>query len=181
MKQILSGVLLVAGLAGCASQETLFRPQLPAAAQEDSAFTTSGRLSIKIDGKGQVANFEWSHAPARDELAVNTPIGTTVARLVRDSQGVSLEADGKTWRAPDVEALTAMRLGWTLPLDNLVWWIRGRAAPGVPLAFAADGSLLQQGWQIHFTSEAGSTSPYPKRVDLVRDNLNIRLVTYRWQ
>lgn len=180
MKRLLT-LLLLAGLAGCASQETVFRTEVPAAAQADTPFNASGRLSVRLDGKGQVANFEWSHALDGDVLSVNTPIGTTVARLVRNQQGVTLESDGKTWHAPDVESLTESRLGWPLPLGNLVWWIRGRAAPGVPLKLGQDGSLQQQGWQIHFTADADSKSPYPKRVDLDRDNLSIRLVTYRWQ
>jgi len=174
-------LVLALFLTGCASQETIFKTTAPSAHQTDEPFTASGRLSVQMDGKGQVANFEWAHAPQHDELAVNTPIGSTVARLVRNSQGVSLETDGKTWHAPDVESLTQARLGWSLPLGNLVWWIRGRPAPGVPSTMTADGSLLQQGWRIHFTTEVGSSSPYPKRVDLVRENLSIRLVTYRWQ
>jgi outer membrane biogenesis lipoprotein LolB len=67
-----------------------------------------------------------------------------------------------------------------LPLDNLAWWIRGRSAPGQEMATSADGSLLQQGWQIHF--QAGDQgSAVPKRVDLVRENLKIKLVTDQWQ
>lgn len=180
MKALVSALLL-ALLCGCASQETVFRPATSAGAQQDAPFAVSGRMSVQVDGKGQVANFDWSHAVERDELSVNTPIGTTVARLVRDATGVTLVSDGKTWQAPDVETLTAERLGWPLPLGNLVWWVRGKAAPGVPLALAADGALQQQGWTIRFTREADSSSPYPKRIDLVRDNLSIRLVTSHWQ
>lgn len=167
-------------LAGCASRETVFRPDATSAAA-DTPFRTSGRLSVRIDGKGQMANFDWQHAPGRDELAVNTPVGSTVARLTRDASGVTLDTDGKTWHAPDVEGLTEARLGWTLPLGNLAWWIRGRPAPGVPAQFGADGSLLQQGWIIRFAAEDGSPSPYPKRIDLERDRLSIRIVTDHWQ
>jgi outer membrane lipoprotein LolB len=175
-------LLLLAMLSACASHEAVFRAQLPQAAQQqDQPFNVSGRLSVQVDGKGQVANFEWTHSPARDELSVNTPIGSTVARLTRDADGVTLEADGKHWQAPDVETLTESRLGWRLPLGNLVWWLRGRAAPGVPLTLSEDGSLLQQGWRIRFTADSTNPGPYPKRVDLERDNLSIRLVTYRWQ
>ncbi|TDR76692.1 outer membrane lipoprotein LolB [Paludibacterium purpuratum] len=168
-------------LAGCASQETLLRPAAPQTASVDAPFSASGRLSVNMAGRGNTANFEWTHTAASDELSINTPVGTTVARLSRDASGVTLDADGKIWQAPDVESLTRARLGWPLPLDNLIWWIRGRAAPGVPAEYDADGSLLQQGWRIRFLGETGSQSPYPKRVDLARDDLTIRLVTYRWQ
>jgi outer membrane lipoprotein LolB len=180
MRRFLLVLAALAALAGCASRETVFRPDM-ALVTADAPFQTSGRLSVKVDGKGQMANFDWHHSPLRDELSVNTPIGSTVARLTRDASGVTLDADGKTWRAPDVEALTEARLGFTLPLGNLAWWIRGRPAPGEPAAYDADGSLEQQGWRIRFTSDADHPSPYPKRVDLDRDNLSIRIVTDHWQ
>jgi outer membrane lipoprotein LolB len=181
MKRLLC-MCLLALLCACASQESVFRARAPGSVQpQDQSFNASGRLSVQVDGKGQVANFEWSHTAARDELSVNTPIGTTVARLTRDSHGVKLEADGKAWEAPDVETLTQARLGWSLPLGNLAWWLRGQAAPGVPLTLGEDGSLQQQGWHIRFTTAPDNPGPYPRRVDLERDNLNIRLVTYHWQ
>jgi outer membrane lipoprotein LolB len=82
-----------------------------------------------MDGKGSVGQFDWAHRLNDDLLSVNSPLGTTVARLQRDPAGVSLQADGKTWQATDVESLTQDVLGWTLPLGNLVWWIRGLPAP----------------------------------------------------
>jgi outer membrane lipoprotein LolB len=180
MKRAVLMLAALLALAGCASRETVFRPESVAAAA-DSPFQVSGRLSIRVDGKGQMAGFDWQHALARDELSVNTPLGSTVARLTRDETGVTLESDGKIWHAPDVEALTERRLGWPLPLGNLVWWIRGRPAPGEPAVIDADGSLLQQGWRIRFTSDADHPSAYPSRVDLDRDNLSIRIVTNHWQ
>ena len=171
----------LASLAGCASRETVFRPDIQRTIQADAPFTASGRLSVQMDGKGQVASFEWVHALDSDVLSVNTPIGTTVARLTKNAQGVTLESDGKVWQAPDVESLTQSRLGWSLPLDNLVWWIRGRVAPDLPASYDADGSLLQQGWRIRFTTDVDSRSAYPRRVELTRDNLTIKLVTSDWQ
>lgn len=165
-------------LGGCAS-EAVFRPQT-VVSSADEPFSVSGRLAVRVGDKGQSANFSWSHSAGRDELSVNTPIGTTVARLTRDAAGVVLVADGKTHQAPDVETLTDEVLGWPLPLANLVWWIRGRAAPGEAVAQSADGALLQQGWTIRFAAEEGSASPYPKRVDLARDDITIRLVTHSW-
>ncbi|MCL6264251.1 outer membrane lipoprotein LolB [Craterilacuibacter sp. RT1T] len=166
-------------LGGCASRELPFHaPQ--EAVPVDAPFNLSGRLSVKAAGKGQLARFEWTHAPARDELSVNTPLGTTVARVTRDAEGVLLLADGKSWHAADVETLTEQVLGWPLPLANLAWWVRGRAAPGVPHEFLADGALLQQGWTIRFVSDEPGAA-YPQRIDLVRDDISLRVVASEWR
>lgn len=167
-------------LAACAN-EAVFRPAPSAsAAQQDSPFNVSGRISVNMDGKGSVGQFDWAHRADEDQLSVNSPLGSTVARLQRDASGVSLQADGKTWQAADVESLTHDVLGWTLPLGNLVWWIRGLPAPGEPYRFAADGSLEQQGWLIRFVSDADVPSAYPKRVEMQRDKLTLRLLPQTW-
>ncbi|WP_239688680.1 lipoprotein insertase outer membrane protein LolB [Aquitalea magnusonii] len=135
---VLAGSLL---LAGCAT-ETVFRPAGSASsAVQDRPFTVSGRISINMDGKGSVGQFDWSHQPQADQLSVNSPLGSTMAQLRRDASGVTLLADGKSWQAANVEDLTHDVLGWTLPLGNLVWWIRGLPAPDAPYQFASDGSL----------------------------------------
>jgi outer membrane lipoprotein LolB len=161
----LAGSLL---LTGCAT-ETVFRPTATSSAQGDQAFNVSGRISVNMDGKGSVGQFDWAHRLNDDLLSVNSPLGTTVARLQRDPAGVSLQADGKTWQATDVESLTQDVLGWTLPLGNLVWWIRGLPAPDAPYQFAADGSLAQLDHPL--CQRCRRTSLYPKRVDMQRDRL----------
>ena len=182
MKQRLLISLLAAGLllTGCAN-ETAFRPSgVAGASQQDLPFQVSGRISVNMDGKGSVGQFDWTHLPGHDELSVNSPLGNTVAQLQRDATGVSLVAGGKHWQAVDVEQLTGQVLGWTLPLGNLVWWIRGRPAPDAPYQFAADGSLAQQGWTIRFVSDADTPSPYPKRIEMQRDRLTLRVLPQNW-
>lgn len=176
-----SGLILVLSLAltGCATREAVF---MPAATQSaDQPFAVSGRLSVNLDGKGHVANFDWRHQPERDQLAINSPLGNTVAEVIRDAGGVTLLADGKAWQAADVESLTEKTLGWPLPLSGLAWWIRGMPVPGEASEVRPDGELLQQGWRIRFVREAESGERYPKRVDLARDGLTVRVVTRDWR
>lgn len=178
---LLSSVLLVAGCATPALEEdksNLFRPT-PTTAQ-DTPFHASGRIAVNYDGKGQYGNFNWAHSPSHDELNLVSPLGSTVAKLTRDGNGVQLQSGGKTQQANDVQQLTANTLGWELPLDNLSWWIRGHPAPGVESETSADGSLQQQGWKIRFVAgEPGSA--VPRRVDMLREGLSIKLITDQWQ
>ncbi|MDN0082123.1 lipoprotein insertase outer membrane protein LolB [Crenobacter sp. SG2305] len=175
---LLAATLLVTA---CATQQPFQPVNLPGQAI-DTPFSVSGRLAVKVDDKGSYGNFDWQHAPTRDVVSITTPVGSTVARLTRDADGVLLEADGKETRSANVEELTNETLGWTLPLDNLVWWIRGVPAPNAPSERLADGALQQQGWTIRFFRDEGDTvSRVPKRVELVRDRLSIKLVTHAWQ
>ena len=109
---VLAGSLL---LAGCAT-ETVFRPAgTVSAAAQDRPFTVSGRISVNMDGKGSVGQFDWAHQPQADLLSVNSPLGSTVAQLRRDATGVTLLADGKSWQAANVEDLTTGLLNGKRP------------------------------------------------------------------
>ncbi|WP_028536082.1 lipoprotein insertase outer membrane protein LolB [Paludibacterium yongneupense] len=168
-------------LGACASHDAPFAPQAASQSRLDAPFSASGRLAVRYDGRGELANFDWIHSAARDELSINTPLGNTVARLVRDSGGVELTQGEDRWRAADVEALSRQRLGWELPLSGLAWWIRGYTAPGLPASVDAEGLLHQAGWTIRFVSDADAPSVYPSRVELSRGDLSIRLLTSTWR
>ncbi|OWY37891.1 outer membrane lipoprotein LolB [Xenophilus sp. AP218F] len=180
MKWLLPALAALA-LSGCASHEVPFVALATQSAARDLPFAVSGRLSANLDGKGHVANFAWQHLPEYDEVSINSPLGNTVAKVLRDPSGVSLLADGKTWQADNAEALTRQVLGWPLPLSNLAWWIRGLPAPGEAASYEADGELRQQGWRIRFVRDEASSSPYPKRVEMARDGLTVKVLAQDWR
>ena len=171
-------VLLLLALTACASRQ--YQPDTLVASEPDQPFTTAGRLAVKVDEKGHYGNFTWQHTLTRDDVEISTPVGTTVAKIERDENGVRLIADGKETDADNAENLTEQTLGYPLPLDNLAWWIRGKIAPNSAYGMATDGTLLQQGWRIRFFRDEGSDA-YPKRVEMTRDNLLIKVVTHDWQ
>lgn len=167
-------------LPGCAQ---LSAPPQPVPVLETALdhFSISGRLSVKVDGRGHYSNFDWTRLNGRDEVAVNTPLGQTVAQLVRDEGGVCLMARGRTRCAPDTEALTEAELGWPLPLDNLGYWVAGVPAPG-PVERNAEG-FHQQGWTVKLADfQSTDSGPRPGRVVLIRDDrLEIRLAIHAWR
>lgn len=168
-------------LAGCASFKEVPSSAAPLQPQvQDQPFDVAGRLAVNLDGKGHVAGFDWQHTADDDQLAIKTPVGNTVASLHRDSHGVTLLADGQQQFASDVETLTERQLGWPLPLANLVWWVRGHPAPQFPYTTTPEGHLQQQGWLIRIHRDAANLGQ-PRRVELEREGLIIRLVLSDWR
>ncbi|MDF0605283.1 lipoprotein insertase outer membrane protein LolB [Neisseriaceae bacterium TC5R-5] len=164
-------------LSACATREVAFAPITTSI---DEPFSVTGRLSVNMNGKGYVANFDWQHALQKDQLAINSPLGSTLAKIVRTNTLVTLETEDKTWQAADIENLTQQTLGWPLPLSGLSWWIRGLAVPGENDEVASDGTLSQQGWQIRFIRAEDSMTTYPKRIEMNRKDLNVRVVPQNW-
>jgi outer membrane lipoprotein LolB len=131
----------------------------------------------------------WMHRPDGDELWLSSPLGSGVARLSRDADGVELTgADGVTHRAATAEQLTRDALGWDLPLGGLEYWILGRPAPGSePTRFQRDEAngrtlrIVQNGWDIEYGRYVATPwGALPSLVTLEYGGLRIRLAVDHW-
>jgi outer membrane lipoprotein LolB len=132
----------------------------------------------------------WRHRPDADELWFSSPLGSSIAVLVRDASGVELVRGAEPpRRAQNAEALTREALGWELPLGGLEYWILGRPAPGSSAARVdrdpANGRLMhlvQGGWRIEYRRYLDTQwGALPALVNLEYDSLQIRLAIDRWE
>ena len=152
-------------------------------------FDLSGRVLVSYDGRAFSSGLRWQHGPGRDEIWLLTPIGQTLAHIVNEPDGATLTgADQQQYRAISVDSLTRQALGWELPLARLQYWVRGEIAPGsAPGAVERDANqrlirLEQHGWRIVFANyPLEEHEGLPRRLDLARDDHEIRLVIDAWR
>ena len=185
----LVALVAVALLGGCVAAPTLL--PTPVSGQ---GFALEGRISVNYGTQNVSGRLQWTHELARDEIALASPLGTQVARLVRDATGVTLtDSEQATHRAADAETLTQQRLGWRLPLDGLADWVRGRASPGTPGTLSDSrldshgrlASLAQSDWRIEYGyDDAAAVARLPRRLFMrylqSAEPLEIRLVIDQW-
>lgn len=150
----------------------------------EAPFTLGGRLSARRGDDGIAAGVRWRHAPPADELVFLTPLGSALARLAGDADGVLLEAEGRSERAADFESLSARVLGAPLPVRGLAWWVRASPRPGSPFEAEADAAgrlalLRQDGWEIGYAYREGGTRP--QRLTLAWPGVEVRLVIDAWE
>ena len=180
-------------LAGCAELpvpppelESTARPQADIGAE--GLFRLAGRIAVSHNGESFSGSLRWSHAAGEDEIFILSPLGQGVARIVSNSAGASLEtAEGRGYRAADVESLTEEVLGWRLPARGLQYWVMGRPAP----EGAAEGemdenmqlrALRQDGWRVEYLDYRmvqGTLLPAKLEVSL-DERLRVRLVIDDW-
>ena len=173
--------LAVLALAGCTT--------LPPAPQ--GGHSASGRVSIRNGSDAHYANFEWESAPTKDRIALNTPLGQTVAELHVSYVGekavhaVLRQSDGQSQSADEPDLLLAEATGWRLPVSGLRWWLLGRPAPGAAREEATESGkrIFQDGWQIDASqfSEPAPGHSVPGKLELRRDDLVVRIVISEWQ
>lgn len=145
------------------------------------AFEMQGRVYVRYGAKAFSGSLRWQHELARDEVWFGGPLGQTGAHIRRDFEGATLTtADQQVYRATSIEALTRDGLGWSLPLADLSYLVLGLTPPGAGSAGTGSSLATREGWTARMTRREGTAADAPPaRLDLARDDVEIRLVVDR--
>lgn len=153
-------------LAGCATLAPDGRVSPPRDGLD--AFALEGRFSLRQDERSYSGRLSWRHTPAGDELLLSSPLGQGVAEIVVTPAAATLTtSDGKTYSAPDAPTLTQNVLGYRLPLDLLVDWVRGRNAAAEVVERDAQGRALRlrhEDWRIDYGYDSDDPQAPPGRL-----------------
>jgi len=177
-------LLLVFLLTGCASAPPVAVQRAPFI---DAPFAFSGRLAVKQGQNRDGVNLHWVHR-GYDEITLLGPLGYTAGRIYRDDRGATLDdAYGKHYAASDVESLMEKALGWSVPLEDLRYWLVAVPAPegDFKIERNAKGQLVmltQQGWEISYTRYSSSkVDALPLEIGMARDGMEVFLKIDSWE
>lgn len=190
------GLLLI--LSGCShfsSQEQLEGSGKPSSWQAHKQLITpidawqiNGKLGIRSSQDSGSAVLFWLQRQDYFDIRLSGPLGQGSTRLTGRQGAVSLEiANRGTFQAPSAEALMQQQLGWSLPVDNLLWWVRGLPAPHSKSKAQLNSdsllaSLEQDNWHIEYLSYRTENGlQMPERIKLSGGDLKITLVIKQWQ
>lgn len=151
----------------------------------------SGKLAVKqpSDSGTAIINHWIQEREAYDLELSSSFLGMGRTSLQGVPGFISLTLpDGETYRSGDPEALIQAATGWQLPLNSLVWWIRGLPGPegDFRLLFDENNQLAmirQQGWEIRYDRWQSFIDSYPKlpaRITAVKEDKRVRLVVTHW-
>lgn len=159
------------------------------AAQRD--WGLDGRVAVSSDGQGGSARIEWRQQGSRFDVTVSAPITRQSWRLSGEPGHARIDGlAGGPREGVSAQDLLMQATGWTIPVDSLVFWLRGRAAPGGggESVFDRDGRLTrlqQSGWTIDYewpaaTQPASAQPILPVRIDARRATARVRLAVDHW-
>lgn len=189
-------VLITAPLVSCmaprqslspaASQQVWQQRQL--ALQELESWNLKGRVAIDAIKEAWTGTLRWEQKGDNFEISWIFPFGQGSVELRGTPERVTLQVPKEApMSAASPEKLLRTRLGWSLPVSGLRYWLLGLPAPGLPVAnHSLDSlgrllSLSQGGWEIHYRSyKPVENYELPGKVFLDNPKLRLRLVIDRW-
>ena len=152
------------------------------------AWQISGKLGIRSEQESGSAVIFWLQRQDYFDIRLSGPLGQGSTRLTGRQGAVSLDiANRGTFHAASAEELMQRQLVWSLPVENLLWWVRGLPAPNSKSQLQLDSNSLlaqleQDQWLVEYLSyRTENDLQLPERIKLSGAGLTITLVIKEWQ
>jgi len=204
---LLPSLLLSILLSGCAhTPKPVFtpKPALTADWQEHTRQLTKlnkwqaiGKLAVKVpndDGSMSMSmSLRWQQQPHQFNIDFSGPFGQTLLAISGDDQQVTLsEPNHAPISAKTAEELIRRNTGWTIPVAQLAFWVRGLPDPSNriskfhPNAQGLIETLEQSGWKISYSEYMSVTSgtetlAMPKRIIAEFKDIRLTLAIREWR
>ncbi|WP_304639894.1 lipoprotein insertase outer membrane protein LolB [Pseudomonas sp.] len=151
-------------------------------------WTLQGKLGLRSLRESGSGTLYWLQQKDAYDIRLSGPLGRGATRIAGDQQGVTLEIAGQpSLSATSAEELVEEQIGWRLPVDNLLWWVRGLPAPNSPSRLQLDtdsrlARLTQAGWVIEYSRyQQVDGVTLPQRMQLSGHDVLLTLVVTQWE
>lgn len=185
--------ILAPGLLISACATTLPQPKGFSQEMADPAslphWVMEGRIALRSGADGWQANVYWEHDGPQEKLRLSGPLNQGLVSMIIQSDLLYLnEGEGKVTIAHDPDSLLRERLGYTLPLKAMHYWILGRPVPEAPKSatvVSPEGqlqSLQQDGWVLAFEKYAPVAGGYqlPHKLSAEGHDVRLKWVLDEW-
>ena len=205
---IVHTILIAALLSGCAHQQ----PKAPLISQDwplhqaqllaHPNWQAIGKLAVKVPNDGGSANLNWVQTGKIYQISLNGPFGAGKLDINGEPGSVTLlEAGEPPQTAKTAEELIRKTTGWTIPVTQLAFWVRGLPEPNTrvvgfsPNPQGLIGVLEQLGWKITYgdylnvplnpqsndTPNGSETLAMPGRIVAEYKDVRLTLVIREWR
>lgn len=153
----------------------------------------TGKLGIRTADDSGSASVKWQQQPATYQINLSGPLGQKSMIITGSPGKVRLEQTGESpQEAKTAEALIKKTAGWTLPVAQLAYWVRGVPAPKLRITHLHqnDNGLIERldqgGWAISYSNYRdqtfnGTNMPLPGKIIAEYQDVRLTLVIRTWR
>ncbi len=187
-------VLLLVALTGCginppdpdaAGGPRAIADWQPPEAPED--WRLRGRAAIRVPEESGTVSVDWRQSGERYRLDMRGTLGAGALRLEgRPGRVVLRRGNGDRLTADSARRLLRQTTGFDLPVERLVWWLRGQPVPDLEGTVTLDdqdrpASIEQAGWQVTYDRWLEVEGyQLPGRLSVKRDAVRVRIAVSQW-
>jgi outer membrane lipoprotein LolB len=152
----------------------------------------TGKLGIRTTADSGSATVKWVQQLASYQINLSGPLGQKRMIITGNADKVRLEQTGEPpQEAKTAEALIKKSAGWTLPVAQLAYWVRGVPAPKLRITQLQQNEnglidqLAQGGWNISYSNYRDQTFnsavlPLPGKITAEYKDVRLVLVIREW-
>lgn len=152
-----------------------------------------GKLAVKVPNDGGSMGLRWAQEPTNFQIDFTGPFGQNILAITGEPDRVTLSEPGKEpITAKTAEELIRRNTGWTIPVAQLAFWVRGLPAPTAkvtrfaPNAQGLIGELEQLGWKVTYgdylsVANGVETIAMPGRITAEFKDIRLTLLIREWQ
>lgn len=184
IRRFLRPSLLAFFLVGCASVNT--PPLPPTALVENLAidnWSIRGRIALRDENEAHSANIKWLQCGDKYDIRVTSLFGQGAHLFGSDTLASLKTSDSQIAHARNAQQLLRRQLGWTFPVSELLFWLRGVPAPMMDYQIENQETSFQQSdWQLSYPRlKQVDNYQLPSKIIANNNPLKITLIVKDWQ
>lgn len=165
-----------------------------------------GKIGVKTGSKGGSATLKWRYQGGNQRIELYGPFGGGRIIITADSSGAVLkDTKGRVIKGATASEVLYERLGWHVPFNQLVHWVRGLPDGSAHSRTLDDDgrlrSLTQDNWDITYqaykqvagapvetmlptrlniSAVPGTIEIYSDKGEYLGDQLSVKVILQRW-
>ena len=191
--EIVSLALLVILISNCSTvppiASTADWQQQRAIQEELRDWMLRGRVNVQYENESHTPRIQWHQRDKGYNIRLWGTFNAGNTRIIGQRGDVTMEHDGKVFKANSPEDLILQQLGYELPVSYLEYWVRGMPAPNSRADFTLNeqnqlSQINQDGWTIKYKDHRQyGNFILPRRVEVTRprNDIRLRFVSLTWK
>ena len=142
-----------------------------------------GKIGVTTPDESLTGFLVWEQRADNYLINVSGPLGQGSTQIQGNSQQITLVQGKEKVHSTNPEQLIYKQMGWNFPINNLKYWIIGKAAPYSESTSQYDddrlSELLQDNWKVEYF-RYDNYSGLPSRLRISQGNWKFTLIIKRW-
>jgi len=176
-------------LSGCVTKSlTLLDQKNNIPLEKANHWKLNARVAIRLPKESHTASLNWQKDNKTFDFYLSGAFGVTIAHIIQGKKQASLEvAKSEKLYHEDIEFLVHNTLGWSFPIHQLSYWIKGLPSGNDREKITLDSfdrieHISFEEWEISFSKyKKYHGFILPKIITAKHPNLTLKIVAKKWQ